>query len=262
MKTLVKYFLCFTLALVMHSVAIAQLHHRDKPLPCLNKTFYIHVHVVLNKERDAGNVTRGHLDSILAEASEYFKPICANFTTCDYDTIQDYNYANISPGGRKTREMIAKFQEYNRINLYLVNGILFQCGYTRFESINDPKSAAVFVSKYSCLNSKVLAQELGHLFGLLHTYHDRYSELVNGSNCETAGDKICDTPADPYVPGDTLRAYVKNCEFIHTHPDPNRQHYQPLVGNIMSGYNCPCGFTYDQLERMANNYLNSTEKIW
>lgn len=44
--------------------------------------------------------------------------------------------------------------------------------------------------------------EFGHAVGLLHPYEDFYGlECTSGSNCETAGDQVCDTPASTAIFG-------------------------------------------------------------
>ena len=44
---------------------------------------------------------------------------------------------------------------------------------------------------------------MGHCLGLYHTFHGLCesvcAELVNGSNCSSCGNFVCDTPADPTV---------------------------------------------------------------
>jgi hypothetical protein len=50
--------------------------------------------------------------------------------------------------------------------------------------------------------SHILSHEMGHVLFLWHTHHGCESgiwELTNGSNCATAGDYVCDTPADPHL---------------------------------------------------------------
>jgi hypothetical protein len=104
---------------------------------------------------------------------------------------------------------------------------------------------------------------MGHYFGLSHTFEPG-GELVDGSNCSTVSDGICDTPADPFVEGDNTADYVNaNCKFISMKKDANGQYYDPIVGNIMSYYPnaCKCsaglGFTHDQYLKMANTYLSN-----
>ncbi len=105
--------------------------------------------------------------------------------------------------------------------------------------------------------------EFGHYFGLLSTYQGNGSELVDGSNCETEGDLICDTPADPYINDGSIHQYTQACIFVSDKLDANGQFYEPDVGNYMSHYGsqCECGFTFQQYSKMAETYLTVAE-MW
>ena len=87
----------------------------------------------------------------------------------------------------------------------------------------------------SCaLNGSTLTHELGHYFSLYHTHgstnNGTTTELVNGSNCTTNGDELCDTPADPNLSG----VVNLNCEYTDTITDFNGDVYMPDTSNIMS----------------------------
>lgn len=107
--------------------------------------------------------------------------------------------------------------------------------------------------------SYVFIHELGHYFSLWHTHaFNGYStniytlELVDGSNCDTEGDFVCDTPADPGLYGRIAPA--PSCEYIDTvSVDANGDLYQPLTNNYMCATNpiCITSFTPLQLSRMA-----------
>jgi len=91
-----------------------------------------------------------------------------------------------------------------------------------------------------------LAHEIGHFYGLPHT-HEVFSgeELVDGSNCLTAGDGFCDTPADPDLSGFVSRT----CNYTGSFRDRNGDTYMPDVSNIMSysDPSCQNKFSLDQL---------------
>lgn len=79
-------------------------------------------------------------------------------------------------------------------------------------------------------NGAVLAHEIEHIYGLRHTHHNG-DELVDGSNCTVAGDKFCDTPADP---GLNYSDVNTSCIYTGTQTDANGDTYVPEVANVMS----------------------------
>ncbi|MBU0764773.1 MAG: DUF4384 domain-containing protein, partial [Bacteroidetes bacterium] len=112
---------------------------------------------------------------------------------------------------------------------------------------------------YGCLKDLTLAHLIGNYLGLLHTAQFS-GELVNGSNRATAGDRICDTDADPYhyyAPHDTL------CNYTGIAVDANEDHYAPPVSNIMSEFRgCRCRFTFQQYYRMVQVFHQCREFLW
>jgi len=177
------------------------------------------------------------LQSAFAEVNEAFAPICVSFEVCSTDTINNYEF-----------DSIATFPESE-------DGFATLCG------VKQMNNGAVFLKG---IGAGTIIHELGHLFGLEHTFEGSGIELVNGSNCETEGDKICDTPADPYVNGEDFSQYInlETCEFISIKRDSMNQFYQPDVGNFMSYYPCACGFTRGQYIKMAEQFLISDPKMW
>lgn len=106
----------------------------------------------------------------------------------------------------------------------------------------------------------LLSHEIGHCLGLFHTFNWRWGQngqirenvARTGSckNCETEGDLICDTPADPNQfaiidPGvDTIyynaSDFTANCNYMGFVTDACNAPFNPDVQNIMSyfGNNC------------------------
>src|SRR5690606_25456086 len=106
----------------------------------------------------------------------------------------------------------------NVINLYIVGGIVEGahkfCGYTHYPDGFEKNEDRIFIDK-SCLDDKVsVARQMGHFFTLLPTaglHASETNEWVDGSNCATEGDQICDTPADP---GLLLETVDDRCGYI------------------------------------------------
>ena len=75
------------LGLFFNSILLfGQLHYTNRELPCLNKTFNVHVHVVLDSFGNS-NVTEAEIRSKVAAVSEKFAPICMDFKVCEIDYI-------------------------------------------------------------------------------------------------------------------------------------------------------------------------------
>jgi hypothetical protein len=106
-------------------------------------------------------------------------------------------------------------------------------------------------------NLSTFAHELGHFFDLFHTHETTFGvECPNGSNCATAGDRICDTPADPTLSSanmDTLCNYTGNATAC------NGQIHAPDPSNLMSyaePKNCRANFTFQQNNKMLATLVN------
>ncbi len=156
----------------------------------------------------------------------------------------------------------------NAINVYVVGTLNFQSsnvtGYAYYPSVLA-SSNRVFVRSDRLADGRTLPHELGHYFNLLHTFHNNANpnvslrELVTrgaGANCDTAGDLLCDTPADPYG---LVGAGTSGCAYTGTVQDANGALYQPALNNIMSYYYlCGNDFTPGQHDRIEDGVLLRT----
>lgn len=101
-------------------------------------------------------------------------------------------------------------------------------------------------------NGTTLTHEVGHFLSLAHTFSTSAGvELVDGSNCATAGDLVCDTPADPLL-GDFNVNPPPACTYFGSETDPNGDPYNPDPSNFMTfGWrDCRTNFTPGQGSRM------------
>jgi hypothetical protein len=126
-------------------------------------------------------------------------------------------------------------------------------GYAPLATSLPPNPKDIIVIKKNTVNlmKKTICHELGHFFGLYHTFETKFgAELVNGSNCKTTGDLICDTEADIQTPN------ITNCQYAGADKDAKGNFYFPPIGNIMSFHDCFCKFTTEQYNKMAYVFLN------
>lgn len=258
-----KYSIIFLL-LLSSGISMAQspsLLKKGCDLPCLNKTYEVFVHMV---QDSLGNTAPlSEISEALSYTSALFEPICIDFRICEVDSLRDYSFDSIPEvGGAEAQELQRLQHRLNRINIYVVSNLPPNvCGFASLGQINSPGSSTIFYAR-GC-GGETMAHEMGHLFGLLHTFESGGElELVNGSNCATAGDLVCDTPADPFVENSDTMWVDGDCEFIFPGLDPNGEYYTPLTGNTMS-YMCGgCGFTKGQYERMVMFYRQNAIKNW
>ena len=224
-------------------------------------------HVVKDEVGDAG-LTEMEITNAIDTLNSKFAPICIAFEVCEFRYIDNFQYDSLT--GNEWQELQTLYHESNKINMFFAgsyDGAIPFCGYADSAGINNVDSGGIVILK-NCATSldRTIAHEMGHYFGLLNTFEGSGTELVDGSNCDTEGDLICDTPADPYVPGMPISGYVdvnQGCRFISTQTDANGAFYSPDVGNIMAFYgNCSCGFTHGQFLRMVNTYLGGPRKMW
>ena len=135
------------------------------------------------------------------------------------------------------------------INCYFVRSAPF-CGISSFTT--SPIQGIVYNNDCVALatNKSTFPHEIGHYFNLYHTHETAFgTECTNGSNCATAGDLVCDTPADPNVLGNVSTACLWTGSA--TPPCGGSPPYNPPVRNFMSYSNKDCRdhFTAQQNSR-------------
>jgi hypothetical protein len=210
----------------------------------------IQAHIMRTNE-GTGGLTKEALDDAIANANAFFIPANVQFFLCgDINYIDDDTYYNFNKS--QEDDLVNDHYLNNVLNIYFAHSVISGnsglCGYAKF-----PVSSRdlVMMANDCVANGSTFVHELGHYFGLLHT-HETYSgrELVDGSNCETAGDHLCDTPADPRLSFSLVNA---ECEYTGELTDANDEAYDPDPSNLMSysRKHCRDYFSPDQYARIA-----------
>ncbi|HAK80882.1 MAG TPA: hypothetical protein DCM71_29235 [Runella sp.] len=223
---------------------------------------------VLRRSDGTGGLSIADLNTALAQINSYYinvgsglqfyfcgSPNYINNTTLyDYDNTEESTLCNAN-------------DVTNAINVYFPNTIQFGSlavsGYAYFPS-TLASTNRLFVQASNATDLRTFTHELGHYFNLLHTFQGSTDpnlanrELVQGGNCATKGDLVCDTPADPYG-RDSVS--LLGCSYTGTARDPQNQLYNPSLSNIMSYYPIACGntFTAGQMNRISGGILLRTD---
>lgn len=156
----------------------------------------------------------------------------------------------------------SRYHVPNTINIFYLDQIgnqelsSFACGISTFPFASSEETRFIIMQKGCSTNGSTLAHEIGHFFGLLHTHETaRGVELVDRSNCESAGDLICDTPADPNLAATGLAG----CTYDAAFTDPRGDRYLPDPSNIMSYAPASCRRKFSQDQNLMMNFWYETE---
>lgn len=231
-------------------------------------TVYIPIRAhFITRDDSTGALSYNTLSDEIDAINQFYKAALVQFFLCD--SIHYIYSSDLYDFEKNVDEAFTAdvYDEPNKLNIYFAgnlyrtsssNDTTYLCGYAYF----PPGPDRIFMD-YSCsTNGSTLAHEIGHYMSLLHT-HETYAgdELVDGSNCSSAGDFFCDTPADPNVNG----AVNTSCLYTGNDTDDNGDAYMPDVTNLMSysRKSCRDNFSPEQLQAVAytaindRNYLSS-----
>ena len=208
-----------------------------------------------------------HMNTFYANAGmEFF--LCDGINYIDNDAY--YIFDNSNNSGAEAN-LTGANNVNGLINIYFVNSITTSsggsaAGYAYYPGGPD----VIMMTNNATTNLSTLIHEVGHFFSLIHTHGPSNStlttELVDGSNCDTDGDLICDTPADPNLSG----IVDSNCSYNGFQRDANNAFFTPDTSNILSysRWTCRNNLTTQQYARIyaafktARNYFEcSTFKV-
>jgi hypothetical protein len=217
----------------------------------------VKIHIVTQ-----GNGTTSISESDIIAEIEQSNSFLANsfleMTICD-----NINYIadnNLYAFDTANQGQLYSYHEPNVLNIYFVesitsggNGI---CGYTYLPGNNSQYYDVIVIDNQCTSNADgdTLLHEFGHHWNLIHTHGVQNgtltTELVSGANCNSGGDQICDTPADPQLSGSNVSNV--SCVYTGTDTDAQGQFFDPDTSNIMSysPQSCTNSLTDGQFARM------------
>jgi len=216
---------------------------------CIN-VFY---HIVRNTN-GTNAFTMPNTNNITAELNEFFSPQNIIINNLGTNFIDNTNFLQVDEGEHTTL-MNSGFDVPNAINYYIVDELwdVFENGVFRgsVTGVADDIISNSLIVRDDRVLLTTSHHEVGHCLSLYHTFHGSISENVpnscaeniNGSNCSSCGDYVCDTPADQNL--------------------QNMNGSSPDLTNIMSYYNNRDHFTDGQGFRMryAINFESDLQNI-
>jgi len=229
----------------------------------------IQIHIVRRND-GTGGISINNINAAFDIVNQEYAAANMRFDQCgsaNYINNSTY-YSYFSSSTEAEKQLENTYSVDNVINIYFLpnphSAGSSVCGYAYYP--NSQKQLVV-MNNACVYGGSTLAHELGHYFNLVHT-HGRYNnsltkELVNGSNCSSTGDFVCDTPADPqlirynYESGRYEYYVDANCNYYGDIRDANNEIYRPNTHNLMSYSlnSCTDHFTQGQIERMQYAYL-------
>lgn len=233
-------------------------------------------------------ISNNDWNTVLQRTNIAFAPIAIEFMYDPViDTIYNNNYYDFEPNiddGLFTYSNTPN--NLHHINLYIVNCVkvnnLCYSGASSAPPYDNSLDAqqdvsvpgnSILVTTWGVIDySATFVHELGHFFGLLHTFENSYGgqEKIDGSNSNTAGDFIIDTKAnhlDIARLNDTV-CPAQSCPCVTKKQDCNGQYYNPDLSNYMSYFQNSCLHTftpmqYDIMFKVKNEFRGYLYKpLW
>lgn len=212
------------------------------PYTCINVFF----HIVRNTN-GTNAFPMPNTNDIIVELNEFYSPHNIIINNIGTGFIDNSDFIQVDEGEHTTL-MNSGYDVPNAINYYVVEELwdvyrdgVYQ-GFVTGVADDIPSNSLVIRNDRVLLSTS--PHELGHCLNLYHTHKGLAfndpgcAENINGSNCNSCGDVVCDTPADS--------------------GQGNSGGYTPDLTNIMSYYNNRDHFTNGQGSRIRYAIQNES----
>lgn len=208
----------------------------------------VRIHVIRTSS-GSGGLSEADIEESLSLLNDAFWDAGIYFYPCGpVNYIDRTSYYNFEKSDYP--QLANQYNEDDVINVYFPNNVIGNdgdniAGFAQFPWMDYN----LIVIDKDFAQTSTFPHEMGHFLGIFHTHETAYGvELVNGANCNDAGDYFCDTPADPNLSG----LVNSSCNYTGNDTDPYGYYYDPDPTNIMSysRKSCRTRFTYSQIDMM------------
>ena len=216
------------------------------------------VHVVRLND-GTGGLSAARITQAFQDLNTGFAPAFMHFYKCGPTRFIDSTALYDLESWAEKDQLVQTLAVPNTINLYFTSSLVVAgdsyCGLASFSTTSWQGIIVVNGCAGLASNPSTVPHEFGHYFDLYHTHDDAIEpECADGSNGDTGGDLVSDTPADPKLSDEN----TSGCAYIGTEIDPCGDPYMPDTSNMMcyAGKTCRTNFTPGQVARARATLFN------
>jgi hypothetical protein len=235
---------------------------RNAPAAYADVCIPISVHIV-RKTDGTGGISLNQFYKGLQDCNAKYADVHMHFVIHDIIYLDSDHFYNEIDTDAEIDDLVDNNPVANTVNVYCTPNLSDAdgglCGRGSFPNLAHQGIAL----NNDCVgvpgNDSSFPHEMGHYFNLLHTHETATgNELVDESNCTTAGDLLCDTPADPNL----TDKCDNNCNYTGTGKDANNQVYKPDTHAIMSYAPklCRDTFSAQSIARIRDTLANAANR--
>ena len=237
--------------------------NRDDPA-IIKAKLYVHI---IKDSQGNGQLDADNLENGFNILFDNYNQLNILFEIAEQDTIYSDFFHNTGFITARDSLLYSRFHQ-DGIDIYIGREDEQGIGYSFF-----PLTAVALRGSsddnYSVSGHYVVAHEVGHILGLVHTHQGNsqgdgpeYKEKVVRldendcyANCDSTADHFCDTPSDPVL----ILTVNQDCIYCSDYTDPCGYSYTPNGYNIMSYTHMLCGLSLSESQKDLAIYTIQNE---